>query len=186
MEIGHLTPAGQSGSFSIGTRETERTLNDLPEAHLKLLDDVVTASMSCLNRNGTIHISPVWVNRDNEHILVNSVRGRQKDRNLRLRRHASLLFIDPESSYHWISIQGVVDDIIDEDDPVRGSVATDSINHLSQMYLGESTYPLRDPDGTEVRSLYRIRPTRVVVLGGASAAGVASPIESRLRGTGPG
>jgi hypothetical protein len=92
MEIGHLTPAGQSGSFSIGTRETERTLNDLPEAHLKLLDDAVTASMSCLNRNGTIHISPVWVNRDNEHILVNSVRGRQKDRNLRLRRHASLLF----------------------------------------------------------------------------------------------
>jgi hypothetical protein len=35
------------------------------------------------------------------------------------------------------------------------------------MYLGESTYPLRDPDGTEVRSLYRIRPTRVVVFSGS-------------------
>ena len=166
MEIGHLTPAGQSGSFSIGTRQTERSLGDLPAAHLKLLDGAVTASMSCLNANGTIHISPVWVSRDNNEILVNSVRGRQKDRNLRQRRHASLLFVNPDNPYHWMSIQGVVDDIIDEDDPVRGSVATDSINHLSQMYLGESTYPLRDPDGTEVRSLYRIRPTRVVVLGG--------------------
>ena len=65
-----------------------------------------------------------------------------------------------------MSIQGVVDDVIDEDDPVRGSVATDSINELSQKYLGESTYPLRDPDGTEVRSLYRIRPIRVVVFAG--------------------
>ena len=166
MEIGHLTPAGQNGSFSIGTRETQRSLNDLPEPHAKLLDEAVTASMSCLNGNGTIHISPVWVSRDNEHILINSVRGRQKDHNLRVRRHASLLFVNPGNAYHWISIQGVVDDIIDEDDPVRGNVATDSINHLSQMYLGESTYPLRDPDGTEVRSLYRIRPTRVVVLGG--------------------
>jgi PPOX class probable F420-dependent enzyme len=165
MEIGRLTPAGQSGSFTVGARETERSLDDLPETHLTLLDEPVTASLSCLNGNGTIHVSPVWVSRDDEHVLVNSVRGRQKDRNLRLRRHASLLFVNPTNSYHWMSIQGIVDDVIDEDDPVRGSVATDSINHLSEMYLGESTYPLRDPDGTEVRSLYRISPTRVVVLG---------------------
>ena len=70
----------------------------------------------------------------------NSVRGRQKDRNLRHRRHASLLFVDPDNSYHWMSIQGVVDDVIDEDDPVRGSMATDFINQLSQMYLDESSY----------------------------------------------
>ena len=168
MEIATLKPPGQSGSFSVGTRQAEQSLDDLPAAHLKLLDEAVTASMSCLNGNGSIHISPVWVSRDNEHILVNSVRGRQKDRNLRQRRHASLLFLNPEDAYHWMSIQGVVDDIIDEDDPVRGSVATDSINQLSQMYLRESTYPLRDPDGTEVRSLYRIRPTRVVLFGGTS------------------
>jgi PPOX class probable F420-dependent enzyme len=166
MEIATLKPPGQSGSFSVGTRQTEQSLGDLPATHLRLLDGAVTASMSCLNGNGTIHISPVWASRDNGEILVNSVRGRQKDRNLRQRRHASLLFVDPDNSYHWMSIQGVVDDVIDEDDPVRGSVATDSINQLSQMYLGESTYPLRDPDGNEVRSLYRIRPTRVVVFAG--------------------
>jgi PPOX class probable F420-dependent enzyme len=168
MEIATTIPAGQSGSFSVGTRETQRSLSDLPQAHAKLLDEAVTASMSCLNANGTIHISPVWVSRDDNNILVNSVRGRQKDRNLRLRRHVSLLVVDPDNSYHWMSIQGVVDDIVDEDDPVRGKMATDSINQLSQVYLGESTYPLplRDPDGTEVRSLYRIRPTRVVVSGG--------------------
>ena len=166
MEIATLKPPGQSGSFSVGTRQTEQSLGDLAATHLKLLDEAVTASMSCLNGNGTIHISPVWVSRDNSAILVNSVRGRQKDRNLRQRRHASLLFVEPDNPYHWMSIQGVVDDVIDEDDPARGTLATESINQLSQMYLGESTYPLRDPDCTEVRSLYRIRPTRVVVFAG--------------------
>ena len=166
MEIATLKPPGQSGSFSVGTRQTEQSLADLPAAHLKLLDEAVTASMSCLNGNGTIHISTVWVSRDNSEILVNSVRGRQKDRNLRQRRHASLLFVDPGNPYQWMSIQGVVDDVIDEDDPVRGSLATTSIDQLSQTYLGESSYPLRDPDGTEVRSLYRIQPIRVVVFAG--------------------
>lgn len=163
MEIAMTLPAGRSGAFSIGKRQRERSLSDLPAAHAKLLDKAVTASMSCLNGNGTIHISPVWVSRDNDDLLINSVRGRHKDRNLRQRRHVSLLLIDPHNSYHWVSIQGVVDDIIDEDDPARGSVVTDSINQLSQTYLSEPTYPLRDPSGTEVRSLYRIRPTRAVV-----------------------
>jgi PPOX class probable F420-dependent enzyme len=167
MEIATLKPPGQRGSFSVGMRQTEQSLGDLPAAHLKLLDDAVTASMSCLNGSGTIHISPVWVSRDNNEILVNSVRGRQKDRNLRQRHHASLLFVDPDNPYRWMSIQGVVVDVIDEDDPNRGGVVTESINQLSQMYLGESTYPLRDPEGTEVRSLYRIRPIRVVVFGAA-------------------
>jgi PPOX class probable F420-dependent enzyme len=167
MEIATLKPPGQSGSFSVGTRQTGQSLTDVPPAHLKLLDDAVTASMSCLNANGTIHISPVWVSRDNNKILVNSVRGRQKDRNLRQRRHASLLFVDPDNAYQWMSIQGVVDDVIDEDDPARGRLATESINQLSQVYLGESTYPLRDPDRNEVRSLYRIQPIRVVVFAGS-------------------
>jgi hypothetical protein len=78
MEIATLKPPGQSGSFSVGTRQTEQALGDLRATHLKLLDGAVTASMSCLNGNGTIHISPVWASRDNGEILVNSVRGRQR------------------------------------------------------------------------------------------------------------
>jgi len=167
MEISIVTPPGQSGSFAIGSREQGRSLEDLPDGHLKLLDEPVTASMSCVNGNGTIHTSPVWVSRDKTDILLNSVRGRQKDRNLRLRRHVSLLFMDPVDPYHWMSIQGVVVKIIDEDDPIHGDIATASIDGLSQSYLGESTYPLRDPDGGEVRSLYRVRPNRVQVFGHA-------------------
>jgi PPOX class probable F420-dependent enzyme len=167
MEISIVTPAGQSGSFTIGSREQGLSLEDLPERHLKLLDEPVTAGMACVNGNGTIHTSPVWVSRDHAEILLNSVRGRQKDRNLRLRRHVSLLFMDPADPFHWMAIQGEVVTVIDEDDPIHGHKATKSIDAMSQSYLGESTYPLRDPAGGEVRSLYRVRPNRAQVFGHA-------------------
>src|SRR5258705_11544691 len=95
MEISILTPPGQSGAFTIGSREQGLSLEDLPERHLKLLDEPVTAGMSCVNGHGTIHTSPVWGSRGKAEILLNSERGRRKDRKLRLRAHASLLFMGP-------------------------------------------------------------------------------------------
>jgi PPOX class probable F420-dependent enzyme len=165
MEISIITPPGHSGAFTVGSRERGRSLDDLPDSHLNLLDQPVTASMSCLNGNGTIHTSPVWVSRDKASILLNSARGRQKDRNLRLRRHVSLLFMDPANPYPWMSIQGTVVETIEEDDPTHGKMATDSIDAMSRSYLGQSSCPFRDPDGGEVRSLYRVRPNKVQVFG---------------------
>jgi hypothetical protein len=49
--------------------------------------------------------------------------------------------MDPADPYHWMAIQGVVVKIIDEDDPVHGTMATESINEMSQSYLGKSTSP---------------------------------------------
>lgn len=169
MEIGTVTPPGQTGSFAVGNRETGRSLNDLPASHRALLDEPVTAAMACLNGNGTIHISPVWVSRDDTTILLNSVRGRQKDRNLRLRHQVSLLFINPTDAYHWMSVQGEVIETIDEDDPEQGITVTASIDEMSQAYLGLATYPLRDPAGGEVRSLYRVQPNRVQLFGSPPA-----------------
>jgi hypothetical protein len=116
MEISIVTPPGQRGSFTIGSREQGHSLEDLY---------------------------------------------------LRLRRHVSLLFMDPAEPYHWMAIQGVVVKTVDEDDPIHGNMATESINAMSQSYLGESTYPLRDPAGGEVRSLYRVRPNRAQLFGHA-------------------
>jgi hypothetical protein len=59
-------------------------------------------------------------------------------------------------------------------DPVRGQTVTESLNAMSQAYLDEATYPLRDPAGGEVRSLYRIRPNRVQVFGSTPDGAEAS------------
>jgi PPOX class probable F420-dependent enzyme len=163
MRISITVPAGERGAFTIGQREQQATLSDLPSAAKALLDSSVTATLACLNANGTIHQSPVWVDTDDDHILLNTVRGRLKDRNLRARPGLSLMFTDPADPYRWMSIQAEVVGIIDEDDPQDGRAATDSINAMSAKYLGEATYPLRDPHTPEVRALFRIQPIRAVV-----------------------
>lgn len=165
MEIGIAIPPGESGAFQVGQRREAGDLRELPHSHRHLLDDAVTASMATVNANGSVQLTPVWVAADETHVLLNSVRGRLKDRNLRARPKVSLLFVDPSDAYRWMSITGDVDEIIDEDDPVRGNEATDSINAMSNLYLGQDEYPLRDPGGNEVRVLYRVAPRRIVVFG---------------------
>ena len=163
MKISITVPAGERGAFTIGRREQQATLSDLPSAAKALLDGPVTAMLACLNANETIHQSPVWVDTDDGDILLNTVRGRLKDRNLRARPRLSLMLTDPDDPYRWMSIQGQVTGVIDEDDPQHGHSATESINAMSATYLGEATYPLRDSDNPEVRALFRIQPISAVV-----------------------
>lgn len=163
MKISTTVPAGERGAFTIGRRQQEARLTDLPPGVQALLSNPVTATLACLNANGTIHQSPVWVDTDGEHILLNTVRGRAKDRNLRARPRLSLMFTDPADPYRWMSIQGRVAGVIDEDDPQCGGAATQSINKMSAKYLGEDVYTLRDPHTTEIRALFRVQPIHAVV-----------------------
>jgi PPOX class probable F420-dependent enzyme len=163
MKISTTVPAGQRGAFTIGRREQQATLADLPAGAQALLHNPITATLACINANGTIHQSPVWVDTEGEHLLLNTVRGRAKDRNLRARSDLSLMSTYPVNPYRWMPIQGRVAAVVDEDDPQGGSAATESINKMSAKYLGEDIYPLRDPHTTEVRALFRIQPTNVVV-----------------------
>ncbi len=99
-----------------------------------------------------------------EHIRLNSARGRVKDRNLRARPSATLLIVNPENPYHYLTIDGVVEDVDDEDDPERGHLATENADAHLEKYLSTSPYPLRDPNG-EVRVMYTLRPTRILTFG---------------------
>jgi acyl dehydratase len=82
----------------------------------------------------------------------------------------SLPFIKPEDANHWMSIQGVVIEIIDEDDHVHGATVTASLNDTSQAYLGEGTYPMRDPAAI---GYHRSRTTDSAPAEGAFTATVA-------------
>jgi hypothetical protein len=65
-----------------------------------------------------------------------------------------------------MAIPGVCEDFIDETDPERGHLATESIDSLGQLYLNQFPYPFRDPKG-EVRVLIRVFPVRIQVFGSA-------------------
>ena len=77
---------------------------------------------------------------------------------------AIVLIVNPKNPHHYLTIDGVVEDIVDEDDPERGHLATENIDAHSEKYLGTSPYPLRDSKG-EVRVMYALRPTRILTFG---------------------
>jgi PPOX class probable F420-dependent enzyme len=165
-EIASVVPPGQDEAFTVGDR-TPGTLSGLAADHIALLDGPVTATLATLNDNGTAQLSPVWVGRDGDVLLLNTVRGRLKDRNLRARPKVTLQFTNPENPYHWLTVYGDVVATIDEDDAEQGHLATENIDDLAETYVDQRPYPFRDPAG-EVRVLFRVEPSRVVTFGSAS------------------
>ena len=168
LHIDDMILPGNEHAFSVGTRTEGTSLNDLHPFYRTLLEKPVTACVATINADGRPQLTPTWCDHDGTYINMNSVKGRLKDRNIRARPSVTLMLMNPENPYHWISVFGTVEQIIDEDDPQRGHLATESIDTLSKKYLGVSPYPLRDPKG-EVRVLYKVRPTRILTFGAIPA-----------------
>ncbi|MFG2730404.1 PPOX class F420-dependent oxidoreductase [Streptomyces canus] len=159
MKVTEVGTPGSDDAFKVLDKGAGR-IADLPHHHRALLDGPLPAIMSTLNASGSVQLSPVWLLHDGDNLLVNSVRGRLKDRNLRARPQVSICVVDPENQYHYISIRGHVSDVVDEDDAERGRRATEVINEMAKLYMGVDEYPLRAPGG-EVRSLFTITPDRL-------------------------
>jgi PPOX class probable F420-dependent enzyme len=161
--IGDVITPGNEKAFTV--KDTKPgALKDLGPQYTKLLSDPVTASLTTVNDKGEMQVTPVWVGNDGTHIELNSARGRLKDRNLRGNGQVTLLLMNPANPYHWMSINGKVVDIIDEDDKARGHLATKSIDGLALRYVNQTPYPFRDPKG-EVRVLYKVEPTQILTFG---------------------
>ena len=145
-------------------RQSEITsLADLDPSDLELLDKPVYVTVATLRESGPPHLTVIWASRDDTHVYINSSKGRIKDRNLRARPDMSLMAVDPENPYHWLSIEGQVVEIIDEEDPERAAEVTAHIDDLGEAYTGKRPYPNRQPG--EVRVKYKIEPTRIVAFG---------------------
>jgi hypothetical protein len=73
---------------------------------------------------------------------------------MRRNPHVTLCLADPDNPYHYLEIRGRVAEITTD-----GAEA--HIDRMAQKYLGQETYPFRQPG--EVRVLYRLVPTKVVL-----------------------
>ena len=71
-----------------------------------------------------------------------------------------MLAFDPDNPYRYLEVRGVVDEITAEG-------AADHINSLSLAYTGEPDYYKNQPEKrkTETRTIFKIRPVRVIAHG---------------------
>ncbi len=148
------------GAFRAGDTQLIESLPSLPAAHLALLDGPVTVCLISHNPNGSVHHSPVWLGRDDNHLYLTSIRGRPHDRNLRDRPDVSLLFVDPADPYSRMTVTGVVDDVLDEDQH-NGSAAFGEL--IEQLRLSGCNGVFDPVPVSDTRALHRIRPVRLML-----------------------
>ena len=128
----------------------------IPEKYLDLFNKKAFGQLATLMPDGSPQVSPVWVDYDGRHILINSAKGRVKDKNMRRDPRVGLDLIDPENPYRHLSVRGRVVDITEQG-------ADAHIDKLAKKYLGVDKYPYRQP--SETRVIYKIQPEHTTTMG---------------------
>ncbi|MBI3912943.1 MAG: PPOX class F420-dependent oxidoreductase [Chloroflexi bacterium] len=100
--------------------------------------------------DGSPQVTPIWFDWDGTHIVINTARGRVKDKVLKRKGKAAFLIVDPKDNYKFLSLRGSVAQETEEG-------GYDQICKLNDKYHGTRDYPKRD----EVRVTYKILPERV-------------------------
>lgn len=126
----------------------------VPKEFQDLLSDETRAFayLATLMKDGSPQLTPVWFNVNEKHVLINTAKGRIKDKNMRARAQVALLIQDPRRHLRYIQVRGRVVEIIEEG-------AFEHINYLSHKYDGKD-FPKRPG---QVRVIYKILPEHVQV-----------------------
>ncbi len=86
----------------------------IPESYKDLFSKRIFASLATLMPDGRPQVTPVWCDFDGRHVLVNSAKGRQKDRNMRRDPRVSLALVDLDNPYRYLEIRGRVAEVTEE------------------------------------------------------------------------
>ena len=131
------------------------TAATLTDAQGKFLQEPNYAVVAAIRSDGTPHQTVVWVDWDGEHVLLNLNTWRNKLRYLEENPRVSVLTIDRDDQYRWVSISGRVAEITTEG-------AAEHIVHQARVYRGKDSYDFKPG---EQRILVRITPERVTDYG---------------------
>jgi PPOX class probable F420-dependent enzyme len=152
----------RSPSF-FGTQRRELTIIEedgmaaqIPDKYQDLFNKKAFANLATVNSDGSPQVTPVWVDYDGTHVLINSARGRRKDKNMESNPSVALSIMDPDNPYRYLEIRGKVDQITEEG-------AAEHIDRMAKKYMGVDKYPYSRPG--EVRVLYKITPERTNSMG---------------------
>jgi PPOX class probable F420-dependent enzyme len=108
------------------------------EKYKDLFEKKAFANLSTLMPDGSPQVTPVWVDYDGTHILVNSAKGRVKDKNMRRDARVAVAISDPENPYRYIEVRGKVVEITE-------SGADDHINRMPRNTWTKMCIPSGPP-----------------------------------------
>jgi PPOX class probable F420-dependent enzyme len=136
-------------------------MTEIPESHRDLLNGRRVAALTTVMPDGYPQTTVVWCNYDGTHVLVNTMRGFRKEKNMRANPKVTLLCYDPHQPLRSLEIRGSVVEMTEEG-------ALEHLDGLSELYTGGKPYfgtcAPAELKQTEVPVLCKILPTRVTVL----------------------
>jgi PPOX class probable F420-dependent enzyme len=102
---------------------------DLPPGLLALLALPSLCFIATTMPDGSPQLTQTWVDTDGKHILINTVEGFQKVRNVERDPRVAVSVADPADTRRYFSVRGRVVDATTEG-------GAEHLNKLSQRYLG--------------------------------------------------
>ncbi len=117
-----------------------------------MIDNKPFAILSTTMLDGSPKLNPVWVDREGDSILLNSVRDGQEGLNMRSRPKIAIIARYPDKQNQFLEIQGEVVKI-------KEAGAEEHIDKLTEKYLGVKKYPFRGEG--DKRAIYVIRTTKI-------------------------
>jgi len=106
----------------------------IPESHVDIFEKESFAHFATVLPDGTPHVTPVWVDHDDrEYVLVNTARGRRKERNVRANPKVGVSVVDPDDPYRYVSVRGEAE--------LTEEGAKAHIDELARRYFDVDEYP---------------------------------------------
>jgi PPOX class probable F420-dependent enzyme len=144
-------------------------LDEIPGSHRDLVECPPVAALTTVMPDGSPQTSVVWCDFDGTFVRVNTMRGFQKERNMRRNPLVTLLCYDPRQPLRYLEVRGTVVEMSEDG-------ADRHLDQLASRYAGRpiryfgDAIPARFAE-TEVPVLCRIRPTHVVAVDATTSEG---------------
>jgi PPOX class probable F420-dependent enzyme len=105
----------------------------LPDGLVALMREASPCFISTTMPDGSPQLTQTWVDTDGAHILINTVEGFQKVKNVRRDPRVAVAVSDPSNPARYFAVRGEVVNVTSEG-------GAEHIEQLSQRYLG-TAYP---------------------------------------------
>ena len=129
----------------------------LTEEILALLRQPSTCYIATLMKDGSPQVTQTWVDTDGEHVIINSVQGYVKLKNIKRDPRVAVVISAPDNPTRYFQIRGSVINVTAEG-------GAEHIEKISQKYTGNpySWYGGRE----QVRVIITIEPEKISGMGG--------------------
>ena len=129
----------------------------LTEEILALLRQPSTCYIATLMKDGSPQVTQTWVDTDGEHVIINSVQGYVKLKNIKRDPRVAVVISAPDNPTRYFQVRGRVIKMTTDG-------GAEHIEKISQKYTGQpySWYGGRE----QVRVIITIEPEKITSMGG--------------------